>query len=118
METAPGKIDLGPTPYDQFVEREGIPVLKGYHVPDIMDVELEPWARMGAHGCYLNLADQQDTDGYGVRDRARAADAAATASVRGHRLRGPRSGSDLGVAGRGCPERPSSGGPGPRSPFR
>ena len=29
-----------------------------------MEVELEPWARMGARGCYLNMADQQDTDAY------------------------------------------------------
>ena len=58
------RIDLGPTPYDRFVKGEGIPVLTGYHVRDIMEVELEPWERMGARGCYLNMADQQDTDAY------------------------------------------------------
>ena len=58
------RIDLGPTPYDRFVRGEGIPVLTGYHIRDIMEVELEPWARMGARGCYLNMADQQDTDAY------------------------------------------------------
>lgn len=57
-------IDLGPTPYEKFLSREGIPVIRGYHVEDIMKVELKRWERMGALGCYLNLGDQQDTDAY------------------------------------------------------
>lgn len=57
-------IDLGPSPYERHVSREGLPVITGFFVDDVMEVELKPWERMGALGCYLNLGDQQDTDAY------------------------------------------------------
>jgi quercetin dioxygenase-like cupin family protein len=57
-------IDFGPTPYDQWQSKEGIPIIRGYFVEDLAKVELGPWKRLGALGCYLNLADQQDTDAY------------------------------------------------------
>jgi mannose-6-phosphate isomerase-like protein (cupin superfamily) len=58
------RIDLGPSPYDRFQEREGIPSIKGYFLEDLKDVEVKAWRRMGALGCYLNMGDQQDTDAY------------------------------------------------------
>jgi len=57
-------IRLGPTPYEQFLEKENIPVVHGYFIEDVMAVEVKPWRRMGALGCYLNLGDQQETDAY------------------------------------------------------
>lgn len=57
-------IDLGPTPYEQFLEKEGLPVIRGYFLEDFKAVELAPWKRMGAFGCYLNMGDQDDTDAY------------------------------------------------------
>src|SRR5438067_482304 len=57
-------LDFGPTPYDQLQAREGIPVVKGNVVSDVLALELAPWKRMGALGCYLNLAGQQQTDAY------------------------------------------------------
>src|SRR5882724_5265462 len=57
-------IDFGPTPYDKLQSKEDIPVVRGNFVDDVMKVELGPWKRMGALGCYLNLADQQDSDAY------------------------------------------------------
>ena len=39
-------IRLGPTPYEAFQEKEGIPSLTGFFVEDLMDVEVKPWARM------------------------------------------------------------------------
>ena len=57
-------IRLGPTPYEVFQESEGIPSVKGFFVEDLMDVEVKPWARMGALGSYLNLGEQQETDAY------------------------------------------------------
>ncbi|TMA07161.1 MAG: hypothetical protein E6J89_16955 [Deltaproteobacteria bacterium] len=56
------RIDLGPSPYEQFLQREAIPVIKGYFIEDLMALELKPWERMGALGCYLNLGEQQETD--------------------------------------------------------
>ncbi len=57
-------LDFGPTPYDQLQAREGIPIVKGFVVSDVMELELGPWKRMGALGCYLNLAEQQRFDAY------------------------------------------------------
>src|SRR5688572_20278311 len=57
-------IRLGPTPYEVFQEKEGIPSVKGFFVEDLMDLEVKPWERMGALGSYLNLGEQQETDAY------------------------------------------------------
>ena len=43
-------IRLGPTAYEAFQEKEGIPSVTGFFVEDLMDVEVKPWARMGALG--------------------------------------------------------------------
>src|SRR5262245_44651461 len=57
-------IRLGPTPYEVFQEKEGIPSVKGFFIEDLMDVEGKPWERMGALGSYRNLGEQQETDAY------------------------------------------------------
>ena len=57
-------IRLGPTPYEVFQEKEGIPSVTGFFVEDLMDVEVKPWARMGVLGSFLNLGEQQETDAY------------------------------------------------------
>jgi quercetin dioxygenase-like cupin family protein len=57
-------IRLGPTPYEVFQEKEGIPSLKGFFIDDLMDVEVKAWERMGALGSFLNLGEQQETDAY------------------------------------------------------
>ena len=57
-------IRLGPTPYEAFQEKEGIPSVTGFFVEDLMDVEVKPWARMGALGSYLNMGEQQEHDAY------------------------------------------------------
>ena len=43
------------SPYQQFLDREDIPVIKGFLIKDIADVQLTPWDRMGGNGAYLNL---------------------------------------------------------------
>ena len=44
---------------------KGFPSSAGmYVVSDVMELELGHWERMGAAGCYLNLANQQQTDVY------------------------------------------------------
>jgi quercetin dioxygenase-like cupin family protein len=57
-------IQLGPTSYEEFLEKEGVPVIRGYFIEDLKAVKLETWKRMGARGCYLNMGDQQETDAY------------------------------------------------------
>jgi len=43
--------------YDLWQEREGIPVYKQFHVDDLAEVELKPWARFGGNAAFVNLAD-------------------------------------------------------------
>ena len=57
-------IQLGPTPYEAFQAKEGIPSVTGFFVEDLMDVDVKPWARMGVLGSFLNLGEQQETDAY------------------------------------------------------
>jgi len=37
-------IQLGPTAYEAFQEKEGIPSVTGFFIEDLMDVEVKPWA--------------------------------------------------------------------------
>jgi len=57
-------IRLGPTPYEVFQGKEGIPSVTGFFIEDLMDVEVKPWARMGVLGSYLNMGEQQENDAY------------------------------------------------------
>ncbi len=57
-------LDFGPTPYDQLQANEGIPVIRGNVVDDVLTASLDRWKRMGACGCFLNLSNQQQTDAY------------------------------------------------------
>jgi hypothetical protein len=57
-------LDFGPTPYDQLQAKEGIPVVRGNVVSDVLELELGRWERMGVASCYLNLAGRQQTDAY------------------------------------------------------
>ncbi len=58
------KIDLGATPYEAFLAKEELPVIRGYFLEDFKTVDVKPWKRMGAFGCYLNMGEQDDTDAY------------------------------------------------------
>jgi mannose-6-phosphate isomerase-like protein (cupin superfamily) len=41
--------------YTQFLESEGIPVIRGFAIDDLKTLELGPWARKGGLGAYVNL---------------------------------------------------------------
>lgn len=53
--TAKGGWGSGDTSYDLFVKREGIPVVRGLSVEDVMNLPLMPWQRLGGYGAYINL---------------------------------------------------------------
>ena len=57
-------LDFGPTPYEQWQAKEGIPIVTGNVIHDVMAVELGDWPRLGARGCFLNLSHQQQFDAY------------------------------------------------------
>src|SRR5919199_626448 len=52
--------------YDWFSEKEGLPVYRGNYVEDVYTLPLADWQRVGGRGAYINLANQQQTDGYVV----------------------------------------------------
>lgn len=41
--------------YQKWVVTEGIPIIREFYIPDIRQVPLQPWDRMGGLGVYLNL---------------------------------------------------------------
>ncbi|HEX5282073.1 MAG TPA: cupin domain-containing protein [Micropepsaceae bacterium] len=43
------------TPYDNFMEAQGVPIYRGIGVRRIQDLPLQPWARMGGRGTFIQL---------------------------------------------------------------
>lgn len=41
--------------FEEFLEREGIPVYRGYSVDNIRELKLGPWKRTGSHGACIRL---------------------------------------------------------------
>src|SRR6266571_4706236 len=50
-----GKFGRPKTPYDLFMETEGIPVFRDIGVRRVQDLPLAPWKRMGGRGTYVQL---------------------------------------------------------------
>lgn len=44
-----------PTPYEVFMEEEGIPIVRGIGIEDVRNVTLAPWKRMGGQGAFIAL---------------------------------------------------------------
>jgi oxalate decarboxylase/phosphoglucose isomerase-like protein (cupin superfamily) len=51
------------TPYEQWMDSEGIPVHVGYHIPNVRAVKVKPWKRFGANAALFNLEGAEATDG-------------------------------------------------------
>ena len=54
-------LDFGPTPYDQLQAREGIPIVRGHVVNDVMELELGRWERISRG--LLSQSSQPTTNG-------------------------------------------------------
>jgi hypothetical protein len=54
----------GPSPYARWQGEEGIPVNRGSYVESLYELELAPWKRVGQKGAFVNLADQEQDDGW------------------------------------------------------
>ena len=55
-----------PMVYEQFMEAEGIPVVRGIGVADVRDLALAPWKRMGGRGSFLQLDGIRGLSGFYV----------------------------------------------------
>ncbi len=50
-----GEFKKQPTPYDAFMESEGIPVFRGIGIRKVQDLPLAPWKRTGGRGHFIQL---------------------------------------------------------------
>jgi quercetin dioxygenase-like cupin family protein len=50
-----GKFGRPATPYDKFMESDGIPVFRDIGVSKVQNLPLLPWKRMGGRGTYIQL---------------------------------------------------------------
>src|SRR5262249_15750951 len=50
-----GKFGRPKTPYDLFIESEGIPIFRDIGVSKVQNLPLAPWKRMGGRGTYIQL---------------------------------------------------------------
>src|SRR6266581_4029572 len=50
-----GEFKKQPTPYDAFMESEGIPVFRGIGIRKVQDLPLARWKRTGGRGHYIQL---------------------------------------------------------------
>jgi mannose-6-phosphate isomerase-like protein (cupin superfamily) len=50
-----GDFKKQPTPYDAFMESEGVPVFRGIGLKSVTDLPLAPWKRKGGRGHYIQL---------------------------------------------------------------
>ncbi|HUB96274.1 MAG TPA: cupin domain-containing protein [Stellaceae bacterium] len=50
-----GKFGRPATPYDKFMEAEGIPVVREIGVSKVQNLPLQPWRRLGGRGTYIQL---------------------------------------------------------------
>jgi uncharacterized RmlC-like cupin family protein len=54
---------FGERMYDHYAAHEGIPVYEGFYVPNVLDVEVGPWARVGALGTIIRLKGAEGANG-------------------------------------------------------
>ncbi|MBM2810800.1 MAG: Gentisate 1,2-dioxygenase [Chloroflexi bacterium] len=55
---------LGETTYQKWVQQENVPLHSGSHVPDLHVAAVAHWSRFGQKGAVINLADQEQDDGW------------------------------------------------------
>jgi uncharacterized RmlC-like cupin family protein len=53
-----------PSAYSRWVQAEGVPFYTGSFVGDLATAEVKPWPRIGQKGAIVNLAAQEQTDGW------------------------------------------------------
>jgi predicted metal-dependent enzyme (double-stranded beta helix superfamily) len=50
--------------YSRWQKDEGIPIYRGSYIESLYTAELKPWVRVGQMGAFVNLAEQEQDDGY------------------------------------------------------
>ncbi len=50
-----GKFVRPPRPYDSFMDEQSVPIYRDFGISKVQDLALEPWARMGGRGAFIQL---------------------------------------------------------------
>ena len=56
------------TAYFRWMRRQGIPVVNGYGVEDVREIELAPWSRTGGRAAFVNLYGMEGVTGMYVAE--------------------------------------------------
>jgi len=56
------------TTYVQWLQREGIPIVDGYGIEDVRQIELAPWPRIGGKGAFIQLHGMEGVTGMYVAE--------------------------------------------------
>ncbi|QXE33678.1 cupin domain-containing protein [Streptomyces sp. GMY02] len=68
MTAQPRRASAPPTAYARWSRGQGIDIVPGFHIPDLREVPLKPWARTGGHGCFIHHdASDRSNDCYVCR---------------------------------------------------
>src|SRR5256885_16876120 len=59
-----GEFKKQPTPYDAFMESEGIPVFRGIGIRRVQDLPLAPWKRTGGGGPFIPPSGTETQTGF------------------------------------------------------
>ena len=51
------------TAYERWCDEQGVPIVTGFHIPDLTAVELAPWEAMGGNGALLQIDGTEETNG-------------------------------------------------------
>src|SRR5262244_3528484 len=61
------------TAYFRWMRRQGIPVVDGYGVEDVREMQLAPWSRIGGRAAFVNLYGMEGVTGMYVAEKSRPA---------------------------------------------
>jgi oxalate decarboxylase/phosphoglucose isomerase-like protein (cupin superfamily) len=56
------------TTYVQWLKREGLPIVDGYGIEDVRQIELAPWPRIGGKGAFIQLHGMEGVTGMYVAE--------------------------------------------------
>jgi mannose-6-phosphate isomerase-like protein (cupin superfamily) len=62
-DSAPPMPWPGTTPYEQWCERQGVPIVRGFYVADLTEVATAEWVAKGVSGAIIQLDGADDTNG-------------------------------------------------------
>lgn len=54
------------TTYEDWMQGEGVPIVEGWGIKDVREVERKPWARTGGKGAFINLKGIKESGFTGV----------------------------------------------------